>query len=109
VVAGTLAQLPIHLPQLRAAQSGFAPRPPGGPQTSDAGAPPLLIPAADALTADLQLMCDLGLSLAALKGAGGLLASGFQCFKIPPWADELFHGATIHHPRAFVTVLYEFQ
>jgi hypothetical protein len=54
-------------------------------------------------------MCDLGLSLAALKGAGGLLASGFQCFKIPPWADELFHGATLHHPRAFVTVLYEFQ
>jgi hypothetical protein len=110
VLASAPAQLLVQLLELRGRESRLAPGPTGGTQARDAGLFPLLIPATDALAADLQGACDEGLDLAQPEEAGGLFAPRLERSEISPRTEEWLHGSrTIPPGPGFVTVLCAIQ
>jgi len=92
VLASAAAQLPVELLELRGCESRLAPGATGGTQAREAGSFPLLIPAADALAANLQGPRDDGLNLAQAEETGGLLAPGLQRSEISPRTEEWLHA-----------------
>ena len=105
----TLPQRLLHLAQLSRNELGFAASPAGSLEGVDAAAPPLPVPPAYALAADLQLSSNGGQNhLAGSKQAACLFASAFEFLKIAAGTNRRTHTSSIQDQMSSVTIFCDF-
>lgn len=102
-----LAQRPIYQLQLPAVQLRFAARATGCSQGCHTALPPLSVPTADTLAADLQKACHRGQNLASAEQLGGLLSAIFQGLEISSGTHRRLHASIMHEVIRFVTLFCE--
>jgi hypothetical protein len=108
--ARALAQRRFDLTQLLGRQPRLAAGSPGGPQRRAPALAPRVIPAHDALAADLEQPCDRALRLLALgEEASRLLSPKLQRSEVPSRGTLGSHAPRIREPEVAVTLLCEIQ
>lgn len=106
---GALVQGGLDPMQVRLIEPRLAPHPPRGLQRRDAALPPLPVPPADTLAADLEGLRDGRHDLPGGKQPGGPLASKFQSVKVSARSDARMrrHTPIIEWEASDVTILCE--
>jgi hypothetical protein len=107
--SGALTQGGLDSKQARLIEPRFASRPPCAPQCGHTAPPPLPVPPAHTLTADLEGPCHSGHDLSGGEQPGGPLASKFQSVKVSARSGTRMraHSPIIDGKRSAVAILCE--